>query len=441
MNQSAFWIRVGAVCALFTTVAQAQFDNNWLTFAPGTGRIKTNTGADATAIITDPQEKDFASGDVNNDGWTDVVMVRKLPFTVAGGFPNYLLMNEGGILVDRSGEYASESDIAGDNGFLTPTNDRDVVLSDVNLDGWLDIITCTTMSDGLPKHISHPRVYINQGAVNGQWQGFRYEDARIPTFPIAPRFCGVDAGDVTGDGAPDLYFADYGGLEDKLLINNGNGFFTDSGTTRMAASMLASGFGTAANIMDMNGDGLNDIVRGQSGSCQISYNNPAQPGYFPTILHQSMGSGATYHSDAGDLNRDNKPDVIISDDGFDNFRLNQGNDSLGRVNWGAFSNFQFVTGGDDGFAGSNHIVDLDGDLWPEAIFADVDVDIGGCDRRTHIYHNLGGAIGGAINMREEAGSAANGNWRGVKGMSSSDHVGTYDIAFLDLDRDGDMDMV
>jgi len=26
-------------------------------------------------------------------------------------------------------------------------------------------------------------------------------------------------------------------------------------------------------------------------------------------------------------------------------------------------------------------------------------------------------------------------------MSSADHVGTYDIAFLDLDRDGDMDMV
>ena len=441
MSQIVSWIRVGAVCALFTTAAQAQFDNNWLTFAPGTGRIKTNTGADATAILTDPQEKDFASGDVNNDGWTDVVMVRKLPFTVAGGFPNYLLMNEGGLLVDRSGEYASESDVAGDNGFLTPTNDRDVVLSDVNLDGWLDIITCTTMSDGLPKHISHPRVYINKGAVNGQWQGFRYEDARMPTFPIAPRFCGVDAGDVTGDGAPDLYFADYGGLEDKLLINNGNGFFIDSGNTRMADSMLGSGFGTAANIMDMNGDGLNDIVRGQSGSCQISYNNPAQPGYFPTILHQSMGSGATYHSDAGDLNRDNKPDVIISDDGLDNFRLNQGNDSLGRVNWGPFTNYQFVTGGDDGFAGSNHIVDLDGDQWPEAIFADVDVDIGGCDRRTHIYHNLGGAIGGAINMREEAGSAANGNWRGVKGMSSADHVGTYDIAFLDLDRDGDMDMV
>jgi hypothetical protein len=222
MSQITAWIRVGAVGALFCSAVQAQFDNNWLTFAPGAGRLKTNTGADATAILTDPQEKDFASGDVNNDGWVDVVMVRKLPFTVAGGFPNFLLMNEGGILVDRSGEYASESSVAGDNGFLTPTNDRDVVLSDVNLDGWLDIITCTTMSDGLPKHISHPRVYINKGSVNGQWQGFRFEDARMPAFSIAPRFCGVDAGDVTGDGAPDLYFADYGGLEDKLLQRFGH---------------------------------------------------------------------------------------------------------------------------------------------------------------------------------------------------------------------------
>jgi len=442
-------IRFGFVLGLFASPALAQLDNNWATFAPGTGRIKTSAGADATAILTDTQEKDFAAGDLNKDGWTDLVIVRKQPFTSGGHYPNFLLMNEGGILVDRSAQYASEADVAGDLGFLTPTNDRDVVIVDVNLDTWPDVVTATTLSTQ-PKHISHPRVYINKGSINGTWQGLRYEANRIPFMGTDLRFCGMDAGDVTGDGAPDLYFSDYGNLGDKLLINDGNGNFSDSGTTRIAFSMLDVLFGSAVRILDMNGDGHKDIVRssgvtGSSGAgpiVSLAQNNPSQVGYFPTLLYSgSIGSGAPYHVDAGDLNRDNKPDIIVSDDGQDTFRLNTGNDSLGRVTWGPVKSFSYVTPGDDGFAGTNHIVDLDGDQWPDAILADVDVDIGGCDRRCHVYHNLGGTIGGDITMREEAGSAANGNWRGVKGMAAGDLTGTYDVATLDLDRDGDMDMV
>src|SRR5690242_8086510 len=93
---------IALVLALAAPAARAQFDNNWVNFSPGPGRIKDANGVDAAYILTDPQEKDFASGDLNKDGWVDLVIVRKQPFTTGGAFPNYLLMNEGGILVDRS---------------------------------------------------------------------------------------------------------------------------------------------------------------------------------------------------------------------------------------------------------------------------------------------------------------------------------------------------
>ncbi len=434
--------------ALLSPTALAQFDNQWVSFGAGSGRVKDANGADANYILSDPQEKDFAAGDLNGDGWVDLVIVRKQPYTTTGAFPNYLLMNEGGILVDRSAQYASDSDVPGDLGFLTATNDRDVVIADVNLDGWLDVITAPTMADGLPHHISHPRVYINKGSIGGVWQGLRFEDARIPTFSMAPHFCGVAAGDINGDGAPDLYFADYGNLSDKLLINNGNGFFTDSGTTRLSAAMLDDAFGDAACILDMNGDGKKDIVRssgvtglGAGPMASVAINDPNNYGFFPPSLYQAnVGSGATYHVDAGDLNRDGRPDVITSDDGSDSYRFNVGNDGLGRPIWSALHFYSFVTGGDDGFAGTCHIIDLDNDGWPDAIHADVDVDIGGCGRRAHIYHNLGGAIGSEITLKEEAGSAS-GAWRGVVGMLTNDLTGTFDVGTLDLDRDGDVDMV
>src|SRR5690606_16038544 len=125
--------------------------------------------------------------------------------------------------------------------------------------------------------ISHPRVFMNLGEDgNGNWLGFRYEEARIPQFftipgglAVAPRLCSIAAGDVTGDGFADLYVGDYdssgvgGGfpepanadVNDRLLINDGTGHFTDSNQTRMNSTMLLSAFAMASVIVDMNGDG------------------------------------------------------------------------------------------------------------------------------------------------------------------------------------------
>ena len=193
--------------------------------------------------------------------------------------------------------------------FLQQTNDRDIKVLDVDNDGWPDLVTSTTMSDNLNARLGQPRIYYNLGDdANGNWQGFRFDDDRIPVLfakngsSANPRACAIAVGDVTNDGYADIYFVDYdtpetsgnvcidlnmdGDTNDvvdgvsecnpspgetasddydgKLLVNLGAanpGYFYDSTTTMMTSSQLAMAFGNECVIRDVNGDGLNDIIR------------------------------------------------------------------------------------------------------------------------------------------------------------------------------------
>ena len=199
--------------------------------------------------INDLFEKDLFAADLDNDGDTDLIIVRKVRFSTPGGKPNVLVMNENGNMIDKTVTLAP--------GFLDDTDDRDVIAVDINNDGWLDVITATTFAE-------LPRVYMNLGEFNGVWQGLSYnsEDNRILPFIVPPQFCAIAAGDVNGDDFVDLFLVDYANnLEDRLLINDGNGFFVDETETRMTAAMSESVFGTSAEIYDINNDGFKDLIK------------------------------------------------------------------------------------------------------------------------------------------------------------------------------------
>ncbi|MHC4429323.1 MAG: FG-GAP repeat domain-containing protein, partial [Planctomycetota bacterium] len=424
----------------------------WVKFVDETATRLPTPLNDPALSTTDPEEKDYAWGDVDQDGDLDLVVVRKEPFTTTGKRVNVLFMNEGiaeghaidGVLVDRTAQYASESDVFEDQGFLTPTNDRDVVLHDVDNDGWLDMVTAPTLTDNQSVHLSHPRVYINQGEIAGAWQGFRYEKARIPEMhPIAgPRFCSVSAGDVTGDGYADLYFADYDNgvtgdpeqifdYNNKLLINLGPaspGVFVDETESRLTFEMYHSEFGTSSFIADINGDGRNDIGKNSSlvvpYEVAVTYNSPTNEGQFDEGgAYETIFEAAPYFTNVGDLNGDGRFDIVVTDDGTDRYFLNQGNGPDGLADWS-----ESVFPGTDGFGGNSTIADLDGDGFDDVIITDVDVDVPGCGGRTFIMHNL--ADGPEVTFLEHD-----------QVIPDAQLIGVHDAAVFDINGDGFNDVV
>jgi hypothetical protein len=423
-------VRIGLTLVLLPAAGAA--GQGWMSFVNETD---TRLQSDPAVGVSDDREKDYIVGDIDNDGDDDLICVRKEPFTSTGRNTNVLFMNENGVLIDRTATYAIDSDVPGDLGFLTATNDRDVTMADVNGDGWLDVITAVTLTDNAEKHLSHPRIYMNLGESNGVWQGLRYEDARIPQMhaTAGPRFCSVAAGDIDGDGDEDLYFGDYdsGGSQifdynNRLLINDGSGYFTDETASRLTSEMSEAAFGAASVIADMNGDGALDIVKQTSLNAPqhiaVTWNSSSNEGVF--VGYQIVDQLAPYHVSVGDLNGDGMLDMITSDDGVDNYYLNQGNDSNGYAQF-AQRAFDAVTGG---FGSDNYCVDLDNDGNLDVIICDVDVDISGCSRTTHLLRNRGESPDVTFS-------------RDDTGIPDSMLEGVHDIAVIDINGDGWVDLV
>lgn len=461
-------------CSTLLTLTSLTAHGQWVTLVnESTSRLSPSS----SLMFADNLEKDFTFGDFDHDGDIDLVMMRKFPGSIQGGFPDALLMNEGGVLVDRTVALATASDYAGSQGFLDATNDRDVKAVDVDLDGWLDLVTCTTMSDGIPQYLGQPRVYMNRGDdAQGNWLGFRFEDNRIPTMFAAngtaanPRFCEFAFGDLTGDGYPDLFFTDYdtpetsgqycldnngdgdtsdpgecqqspgessaNDYQNKLLINQGAanpGYFTDTTTSRMTSTQLNSGFGNAAEIADINGDGLNDIIRtntlttGQATGFLYNTTQGGGPGNVFTGPHDLI-TGTPYEFAVSDLNGDGRLDIVDVNDGVDKYWLNTSTQANGQITMTSYS----LTGALSEFGNAAHCADLDLDGRPDCIIVDVDADLPtfcpSTGRRTHIYHNK--PVTGSGMLVEE------GNVIATSSLSA-----WFDVAIFDLNGDGWLDVV
>ena len=437
-------ILAAAAAAALPGLALAQ---SWVTLSNQTA---TRLVASPTVIGANNQEKDFAWGDVDQDGDVDLLCMLKFPGSIQGGYRNILLMNESGVLVDRTVEYGTASDISGYSGLMDPTNDRDVEVVDVNNDGWLDLVTATTMSDHVNSVLGQPRVYINLGNnASGQWRGFRFEVDRIPDLfarngnVANPRFCDAAIADYNGDGYVDIFYTDYDTPEtsgticydingdgdtndagecqqspaenaaldydNKLLLNLGAanpGFFVDASTTMLTSAQITSGFGNLAVAGDFNGDGRPDICRINTlttGQDVSIYTKSATAAGFTS---KTVATGQPYHGDKADLNGDGRLDLIIVDDGQDKYLINTGNDGTGQPNFTSYT----ITDSLGEFGNSTQVGDLDKDGRPDVIICDVDADLGpfcpqstgaSHSRRTHIYRNTYSGTGTPTNILRE----------------------------------------
>jgi len=379
-----------------------------------------------TSVATsDDEEKDMWAADLDNDGMTDVVVARKEPFSASSepAKPALLLMNENGVMTDRTTVYA--------NGFITtPMFARDVYIGDLTGDGWPDVVFANTFG-------MQPKFYHNLGEDgSGNWLGLADESAA--RFPLLNEdtilFCALWAGDVTGEGFPDLYFCNYrvnsggGTAKDYLLINNGTGYFTNESQARLG-SLRNSAFGTAVQIHDMDNDGDKEIIKcttlynvspWNARGVIILYNNGT--GNFTNWQNIQPGS-SPYMFEIADFNLDGKKDLVVVDDGSD--RLLTAGTITANSNI-SYTQVNFNFSSSNGFGGNVHAADLDLDGDMDVAISDVDVDIPPCDsgRRLAIYQN-------------NAGTFANPYGSTIYPWADN----SYDLCFLDINDDGLQDLI
>ncbi|MFM1930966.1 MAG: hypothetical protein RL226_269, partial [Bacteroidota bacterium] len=339
-----------------------------------------------SVAVSDNEEKDISTADLNNDGWEDVIVVRKEPFSnqTQPEKSDLLLMNINGVLTDMTAVYAPE--------FISaPTYARDLYIGDFDNDGWQDVVIANTFGQ-------QPKYYSNLGEDgSGNWLGLADESAA--RFPLlnddVPLICAVWGGDLTGNGAMDIYFVNYkvnsggGTAKDFLLINDGTGHFTHESQARLG-NLRNSAFGTAVQIHDMDNDGDNDVIKvstlynvspWNARGTIVLFNDGS--GNF-TAWQNLTPTGSPYMFEVRDFNADGWKDLYVVDDGQDRFIAVSGavaNTSL------TITNTALPYSSAGGFGGNVHAADFDLDGDEDIIVSDVDVDIPPCDsgRRLAIF--------------------------------------------------------
>ena len=192
-----------------------------------------------------------------------------------------------------------------------------VSLADVRGDGRLDVLVANVCSaysaNGCPRG-SNIGVLLNNG--NGTFQP-------VVAYPSGGYYAfTVIAADVNGDGKPDLLVANgcYVNTPDQpcpssgsvgVLLGNGDGTFQK--VTNYSSGGLLSWMAVA----DVNGDGKPDLLvsnqdggsNGQ-GSVGVLLNNG--DGTFQPVQTYTSGGSSTGFIVVADVNRDGKPDLLVS---------------------------------------------------------------------------------------------------------------------------------
>ena len=120
---------------------------------------------------------------------------------------------------------------------------------DYDLDGWIDLYLMA--AGGTPPQRDSATNVLQRNR-NGQFVNVTNEATASDTGFGQ----GVAVGDVNEDGFPDLLVLNYG--PNRMLINNGDGTFTDVSDEALPNDLSA--WSTSGAVADIDGDGLSDLV-------------------------------------------------------------------------------------------------------------------------------------------------------------------------------------
>ncbi len=208
----------------------------------GQNRLYLNDGSGSFAdpasllpAITDPTYA-VALGDLDGDGDLDALVGN-----LASAEPDRLYRNDGpGVFTDATAQLPAVADFT-----------YAVALGDLDGDADLDVLL---------GNFGQERLYVNNGS-----GVFTDGTSQLPLFPDDTR--AVALGDVDGDGDPDAWLGNTScnssgcpGAQDRLLLNDGSGVFSD-GTSQLPAFLDDT---RAVALGDVDGDGDLDAWSGNA---------------------------------------------------------------------------------------------------------------------------------------------------------------------------------
>jgi len=242
-----------------------------------------------------------AAGDINNDGYEDVLIL--------SGLANKLYVN------DKAGRFSDRTGVAGLE-YLRPQDNhpgepRQPLIADIDNDGWQDIVITYVNDDH--------RVYRNKG--DGT-----FEDMTSKSGLGGKGLVGGPATvfDYDNDGLLDIYLVYFGdyihGVLPTLSRINGNGLpnklFKNMGGFRfkeVEAGVEDFGWGQAVAHTDFNLDNLQDLIVGNDFGSNVYFQNTGN-GSFVDVSEELGVNKPSYTMNIGlaDLNADLVPDIYIS---------------------------------------------------------------------------------------------------------------------------------
>ncbi len=227
------------------------------------------------------------------------------------------------------------------------------VVADIDLDGDSDVVmtvAATTAADGTSV-AARAVVLVNDGKGT-----FADETAKRLSAPSLEPFA-VAAGDIDGDGSPDLFFTG-DQTANRLLLNDGHGTFRDAAADALPET--AQPRGRIPVVGDFNADGAPDVFVPSSvaNTMLINDGHGRLSDETPFVLGAQPGKG--YSAVAADLDQDANTDLVVaSPDG--SLFLGR-NDGTGRLFDYAGDIVPTLPAHSDSFSVAAGDVDEDGDL-------------------------------------------------------------------------------
>lgn len=277
----------------------------------------------------------------------------------------------------------------------------DAGIADLDKDGDMDIIIANEHRPNI--------LLINDG--KGKFTN--ESAARIPQVNHDSEDIGIADFDMDGD--LDIIIVSEDDKTNELYLNNGDGTFADAGNR-----IPVTGTSNSVVIFDINNDGALDIMIGNNGQNNVLINDGK--GHFKDESIERFGqfTDVTQDLTLGDIDNDGDQDIMVGNEGANRILINDGNgffqdQSAARL---PYRNEPEETREVD-------VADIDGDGDLDILYGNVEAFVENALRQNRLLRNDGKGVFSDI----------------TNSNLPKDNNRCFGVAFLDIDQDGDADIM